>query len=471
MGGDKLRVLVVDDSAICRIALRAALESDPEIEVVGEAEDGEQALEAVARLQPSLITLDLIMPRLSGIETIERVMRERPTPILVVTDQPTIDGEDMAFAALSRGALDLLPKATAWRVGSPEARALVERVKAVARSALSKREPTPQRPHPVTARSHPELRAVAIGASTGGPTALATVLKGLPRTFGPPVAVVQHMDASFHDGFVQWLKRQSSLPVRLAEDRGTFEGGTVWVAPAGVDLVVRSGRFMLLSPPKRATYVPNVDRLFFSVAEEYGATGCGVLLTGMGDDGARGLKAIYDQGGLTLAQDEKTSVIYGMPRAAVVLNAVERVLPQHEIASALALAGAGTRVAADVNNTKIVIVDDSPVVLEATAAALEEAGYTVIQVLNPLTLPAVMRRERPDLVLLDVKMPAVSGDVAIKILGAAGEGKVVLYSDLPEAELKVRAKACGALWLKKSDAASLRTAVQSLVPPRKDPRA
>ncbi len=455
-----IRVLIVDDSIVCRSVLRSALETDPEIEVVGEAGDGLEAISLVEVLKPSLVTLDLQMPRMGGLETIDWIMKNRPTPILVVTDRPRLQGADMTFASLSRGALDLVAKASTLKPGSSQERAFVTRVKALSRAAA---KPTPACAAAPSGRSRSPLwapRLVAIGASTGGPNALGKVLGHLAKEFPLPIVIVQHMDPLFQDSFVFWLKQQSMLPVQMAADGHRLSAGEVLIAPAGTHLEVqRNGRVRLASARAFESHVPSVDQLFRSVSDAFGANSIGVLLTGMGSDGADGLRELRRRGALTIAQDQETSVIYGMPGAAVELNAVDHVLPISRIAPFLVNCEAQTRGARQAINSpsglesssggaagdgaanmkqKILIVDDSPVILEAGKNALEDAGYDVVTLDNPLVVASVIRREKPDLVLLDVIMPVIAGDVVAQIVHQkmnAGT-PVVFYSDLTAPELE-----------------------------------
>jgi two-component system chemotaxis response regulator CheB len=456
------RVLVADDSALCRAALRHALESDPEVSVVGEAEDGEEAVRKVQSLAPTLVTIDLQMPRMGGLAAIEQIMRVRPTPILVVTEQPRADGVDATFAALSRGALDLLPKSQSWFPGTPEARELVARVK-----QLSRVGPPAQEQGAPVASQRPSvgrrLEVIGIGASTGGPSALAKVLSQLPKTLSSAVVVVQHMDPLFVAGFVDWLDRQSALPVRLAQHGALLKAGEVLVGPSGIDFLVDlTGRVQLFPGQPRAPFVPSVDQLFFSLARAYRDRAAGVLLTGMGSDGAKGLLAMRELGALTLAQDRESSAIYGMPGSAVAMGAVNFSLPLSEISDFLAytdslyqtqsVSGRNSMTQSLQNSAgpmargKILLVDDSSVMLEAGRIALEDAGYEVLTLDNPLSLASVLRKDRPDLVLCDVNMPAINGDAAAQIVAKAGFSRspIVLYSDISVQELDARARQCGA---------------------------
>ncbi|MBK7863903.1 MAG: chemotaxis-specific protein-glutamate methyltransferase CheB [Archangiaceae bacterium] len=459
MANERLKVLVVDDSEICRIALRAVLETDPAIKVVGEARDGVEALDKVRALQPDLVTMDLAMPRRGGLDAIEHIMEERPTPILVVTERPRMDGVDMTFASLARGAVDLVPKALNWRVGSAETLALLDRVKTIARTRLPARTAGPPQGQPAW-RARP-VELVAIGASTGGPAALATILTALPSTFRLPIAIVQHMDEQFHEGLVQWLQRQARIKVREAVDGERLLPGCALLGPPGLDFTLdRYGVVRLSRRIGGSAHVPSVDSLFFSVARA-GLSAAGVLLTGMGSDGADGLKAMRAAGCLTVAQDQATSVVYGMPGVAVARGAAEQVLPPSSIAELIKECSMTTpqqpSTQAPVPATRrktIVVLDDSTVVLDACRDALTDAGYEAVCVDNPLILPSVLRRNPADLALIDVRMPAVAGDGVTKILSQSGlpSSRVVLFSDMPESDLEVLAQACGALgYIKKGD--------------------
>ncbi len=457
MAAPRIRVLLVDDSSLCRTLLRHALESDPEIEVVAEAEDGVEALQKVELLRPSLVCLDIQMPRMGGLETIERIMQSRPTPILVVTERPRLEGVDLTFAALSRGALDLVQKPAAT-LGSEEMRALVARVKELARTAVTRpgRGSSQPAPDALRAAAGAAPQVIGVGASTGGPAALVQLLRGLPPEFEVPILIVQHIDAAFSESFAGWLSRESGRSVRMAADLGRFEPGDIVLAPQRLHMQVEVPRRLRLDQASPgAMHVPSVDVLFHSLAAIYGKGAAGVLLTGMGRDGAEGLLAMRRAGALTIAQDRSTSVVYGMPGAAAELGAASYVAPLSQIPSLLAVAaGIHAPPAAKAEpeakappRRKVLIVDDSPIVLEATRMALEPGGIEVVALDNPLTVAHVVRKETPDLILLDVMMPAVSGEVVARIVGASAVSRkipVVLFSELPAEELAARAQRCGA---------------------------
>jgi two-component system chemotaxis response regulator CheB len=355
-----LRILVVDDSALVRRMLRGLLESDAGVRVVGEAADGREALARVAELRPDLVTLDVRMPVMDGVETTRQIMAYHPTPILVLTAAASGSDVDITFRMLGAGALDVMEKPHLGDANAVERcrRALLRkvhllsRVKVVThlrgrrrnaeggmqhalRNTQSAEAPAAVDPSPLTL--HPSaFPVVVIGASTGGPRAVRQVLGGLPRQFAAAVLVVQHIAQGFSAGMAEWLAASVSLPVSLAAEGSALRPGHVVVAPDRFDLLVQSGGVIHLSGLPLLLQRPAIDIAMQSVAAFCGDLAVGVLLTGMGRDGAIGLQAIRRAGGYTLAQDEASCTIYGMPRAAVELGAVATVLPPAGIAAALA---------------------------------------------------------------------------------------------------------------------------------------
>jgi two-component system chemotaxis response regulator CheB len=327
-----IRVLVADDSELFRELLARVVAAEPGFEVVAVAEDGNAAAALARSLRPDVITMDLNMPDADGFSGIARIMAETPTPILVLTANRE---EAVGFRALSLGALDILEKPQATTDLDEYGQLLRSRLRLLAgvkviRHLRGLREP---RAAPQRNAARPEL--VVVGASLGGPRALATLLRGLPATFPVPIAVVQHIADGFTEGLATWLSSESRLQVREAQDRDPLRPGRVLLAPTGRHLLVADGLVRLSDAPPVDTFKPSVTPLFLSAAAAYGARACGVLLTGMGRDGAEGLRAIKTAGGPTLAQDEATSAVFGMPRAAIELGAVDRVLPIDEIPRAL----------------------------------------------------------------------------------------------------------------------------------------
>ncbi len=340
-GSERLRVLVVDDSPVARAVLRSILESDPGIEVVGLARNGWEAVQLTSRLRPDVITMDVRMPEMDGVEATEQIMAYYPTPILIVTASLAKEDVDFSFRMLEAGALDIFEKPAGDDPVALRAcaQALVERVRLLSRVRVithlrgrrrRKSEPT----YPLQGTPQGASRLVVIGASTGGPKALQRVLSRLPSAFPAPILVVQHIASGFIQGMCEWLAGEIRLPIGVARDGEVLEPGRVYVAPENRQLVPEHDRLHVSDRP-RTTPMPSVDVTMQEAARVFGARAVGVLLTGMGSDGAQGLLAIRKAGGQTMVQDQSTCTIYGMPRAAIELGAAQKVLPVEEIASAL----------------------------------------------------------------------------------------------------------------------------------------
>ena len=331
-GERPIRVLVADDSALFRELLSRVVAAEAGFEVVAVAPDGNAAAALAGSLRPDVITMDLNMPDADGFSGIARIMAETPTPILVLTANRE---ETVGFRALSLGALDILEKPQATTDLEEYGQLLRSRLRLLAGVKVI-RHPRGLRerraaPHSRGARAD----VVVVGASLGGPRALAALLRALPPDFPAPIAVVQHIADGFTEGLASWLATETRLHVREARDGDPLRAGRVVLAPTGRHLLVAEGVARLSDAPPVDTFKPSVTPLFASAARAYGARACGVILTGMGRDGAEGLKAIKDAGGPTVAQDEATSAVFGMPRAAIELGAVDRVLPLDEIPRAL----------------------------------------------------------------------------------------------------------------------------------------
>lgn len=362
VGVTPLSVVIVDDSAVQRRFARAAIEADRRLTVVGEARNGRDAVALVDRLRPHAVLMDLHLPVMNGIEAIERIMATRPTPIIVYSAFVDGDDRDNAAAALAAGAVDVVEKPSGGKPGQLESYAeelrrrlrIAGRVKVITHprgrlggtaAALSTRGlggPTEAAPaRPVRTASGRQLRprrvqVIAIGASTGGPQALSQLLAELPEDLEAAVVVVQHMAEGFIEGLANWLDGICPLPVVVGASGRRLTAGTVTIAPSGLNLIVHDQlRVTTHEPPATQYHVPGIDETFTSVSEHYGAAAIGVLLTGMGRDGALGLKRLRDRGSLTIAQDEETSAVYGMPAAAAALGAVELQLPLPDIGPAL----------------------------------------------------------------------------------------------------------------------------------------
>jgi two-component system, chemotaxis family, protein-glutamate methylesterase/glutaminase len=339
----RLRVLVADDSAAARLLIQGILEADPELEVVGQATDGAEAVALADRLAPDVITMDVAMPGVDGLEATRQIMARRPRPIVLVSGVFTPD-LDNSFRALEAGAVTLLEKPTG--PGSPSfargAAELIATVKLMAGVKLVRRSTRgggdgQGSPEALTADPPTEpLSIVALAASTGGPPAVAWVLRALPADWAVPVLVVQHIGAGFDAGLVRYLDECCPLPVTLAEDGRELTGGAVHVSPAEAHLGVTTGpRLTVTDGEPIDGYRPSANHLFQSVAAAFGPGAAGVVLTGMGRDGADGLFALRQAGGLAIAQDQMTSTVYGMPRQALLRGATDAVLALEDIAHAL----------------------------------------------------------------------------------------------------------------------------------------
>ncbi|MGC4119735.1 MAG: chemotaxis protein CheB [Myxococcales bacterium] len=339
------RVLIADDSPTLRRALRALLGADPRFAVVGEAEDGEEAVQLAKKLRPDLITVDVLMPRLDGLGATERIMSEAPTRIVVVS-QLAATQEDLAVRALAAGALALVAKPQvrtgadldAWGAQVRDTVRLMSEVPVVTRHASRAPHLAPAPAGPA-ARAGP-LKAFGLVASTGGPQVLAEILAPLPRGLPVPLLVAQHIADGFGRGLVRWFTDVSQLVIEVAVHGERAQAGHVYLAPDGCDLELGEGE-VLLTKASKGHYRPSGDLLLASLAKVLGARAGGIVLSGMGEDGARGLLALRRAGGLTFAQDEASCVVWGMPRAAVQLDAAEVTLAPTEVGRALVAACAG----------------------------------------------------------------------------------------------------------------------------------
>jgi two-component system chemotaxis response regulator CheB len=342
----KIRVLVIDDSeTLRRFALRV-LEGTGRFEVVGLASSGRGVVRSIERHEPDLVLLDMQMPEVDGLEATRAIMSERPKPVVLFCGVGDDAAQRRALEALDAGAISLVPKPGSGQTLEGAAEELIRVAEMAARVRLvtrrharpEGRSAVPVVPRLGAPRSPAPLRGrafIAIGASTGGPPALREVLRGLEGHDVPPVLVVQHIVAGFLENLVGWLGPEIGRPVAIAHPGMTLERGRVYFAPSGGHLVVQGGRAAIDVGPPVSGHRPSADVLFGSVAKEAGATSAGVLLTGMGEDGARGLLELRDAGAETFAQDEATSIVYGMPRAARELGAARRILPVWAIAPAL----------------------------------------------------------------------------------------------------------------------------------------
>ena len=341
-----IKVLIVEDSPVVRELLAYILGSDPQIEVIATARNGEEALDFIAHNKPDVITMDIHMPKMDGYEATRRIMETQPVPIIIVS--ASWDEKEVAttFNAMEAGAVAGLAKPrgighAGYEAGAKE---LIWTVKTMSEVKVIKRWPR-RRPSAEVAAAPPQVKLkpttadiqiVAIGASTGGPPALKTILSGLGRDFPVPVLIVQHIAAGFLQGLVDWLNQESDLSIRVASQGERVLSGHAYIAPDGYQMTVnRSRRIALTNDGPVNGLCPSVSYLFRSAAEVFGPHATGVLLTGMGRDGAEELKVMKAKGAITIAQDKGSSVVHGMPGAAIELGGASYVLPPEKIASTL----------------------------------------------------------------------------------------------------------------------------------------
>lgn len=339
----KIRALVVEDSAVAREMLVQILSSDDGIEVIGTARDGVDAVEKTANLRPDIITMDIHMPRMDGLQATEKIMAFTPTPILVVSSSVYGEGMGRAFDALAMGALEVVkkPEPKDWAELDRLGRDIIRRVKVLSKVRVithikGKRDSLHAAYGGAPAGAAREGRSiVAIGSSTGGPSALLSVLGYLPEDFPVPVVIAQHIAEGFVPGLVSWLSAGCKIRIRAAENGEQARPGIVYFAPTGENLETDGLTLRYTKPRHGQLYIPSADTLFESVARSHGGRAVGVILTGMGADGASGLKMLKERGAATIGQDEATSTVYGMPRAAKELGALDQVLPVHSIGEAI----------------------------------------------------------------------------------------------------------------------------------------
>lgn len=336
-----IKVLVVDDSAVARELIVHVLEQDPEISVAGCAKDGAEALAFFEHTRPDVVTMDVKMPGMDGFETTRRIMSRHPVPVVIVTSILDPKADAAIFRTLEAGALMILQKPPA--VGHPDygwaAAELLQTVRLMSEVKVVRRfgrggggQKSASEKEPLSSAA----KIVAIGASTGGPVVVHDILAPLPADYPLPVLVVQHMADGFIGGFAEWLDGSCRMRVKIGEHGERISAGVVYVAPGGTEMGVDgSKRIELREGEAGQALCPSVSYLFRSVARRFGKEAVGILLSGMGSDGAQGLKEMREAGGVTVAQDEASSVIFGMPAAAIKLRAAQHVLSPSRIVALL----------------------------------------------------------------------------------------------------------------------------------------
>lgn len=328
--GRMIHVLVVEDSAVVREVIRDILETDPEIKVAGFAADGEQAVIEAARLRPDLITMDVRMPKMDGLEATRLIMQSAPTPIVIVSARVDDQEQKVTFNAIKAGALAVVekPSSLSHRDFEGIRESLITTIKLMADVKVVTR--WPRRPAELKKLRLParnqQAEVLAIGASTGGPMALSVILHQLPDDFAIPIVVAQHIARGFGSGFAEWLRGETGLDVKIAQSGDELRARLILLSPDDCHMgVTADGKVRLVRKTSYNHYCPSINHLFETVAKAYGGKAVGVILTGMGEDGAMGMRLIKEAGGRTIAQDEKSSVVFGMPKAAIAHGAVDRV--------------------------------------------------------------------------------------------------------------------------------------------------
>jgi two-component system chemotaxis response regulator CheB len=341
-----IKVLIVDDSLVVREFLQHLLTSDPDIQVVGMAGDGDEAVQLVHRMKPDVVTMDIHMPKMDGYQAIRKIMETHPVPIIIVSSSWDPQEVGNSFRAMEAGAVAALVKPQG--PGHPDhanaAKELIQTVKLMSEVKMVRRWVRPSR-DPATPGSQPplairlkpsDIHIIVLGASTGGPPVLQTILSLLPNDLPVPIVIVQHIAQGFVQGLLEWLNQTTGFPMHLASHGERLLQGHVYFAPDGHHVGVEAdGRAMLSIDPPENGLRPSVSFLFRSVARNFGSKAIGVLLTGMGRDGAEELRLMRDRGAVTFAQDLASSVVHGMPGEAVKLDAAVHVLPPEGIAESL----------------------------------------------------------------------------------------------------------------------------------------
>lgn len=338
MQATRIRTLLIDDSAFMRKVISDIIHTDNSIELIGIARDGKQGCQMALELKPDVVITDMVMPDFDGLHVVNTVMNQKPTPIILLSSLEKTDAR--IFDALQRGAFEFIDKpVNVDRVRVADYR-LLELIKEASRtdiSALKDKQLSKKNVHHHSFTANPNYKIIVIGASTGGPSAVEHVINNLPRNLEIPVVIVQHMPHRFLESFATRLNDQKTLPVKLAQKNEVLKNGIVYIAPGEANLRIeentetRLPTFTFTEKKFQEFNYPSVDCLFESVAETYRHHSIGVILTGMGRDGVQGLLKIKDNGGYTIAQDEDSSVVYGMPKVAFESGAVKQVVSLKQI--------------------------------------------------------------------------------------------------------------------------------------------
>ena len=341
----KIRVLVVDDSALAREVITNILETDPQIEVIATAKDGKKAIDLARIIRPDIITMDIAMPGIDGLEATRQIMAYSPTPIVIVTDYDFERDSSLVFKALDAGALDVMdkPSLKRWSDLPAEGQKIIQNLKVLSKVKVithlaAKRGKSNRTSSLLKKSAHRKtLKVIAIAASTGGPNALLSVLGKLPKNFPAPIVIVQHITKGFISGLVSWLGDECKITIREAKNGSLLESGVAYICPSDYHLKLSSNNKIMLdshTPPVKG-FRPSANVLFESAGKALGNQVTGVILTGMGNDGTEGLKVLKALGGRIIAQDEETSVIFGMPQSAIKADVVDKVCSLDKIADEL----------------------------------------------------------------------------------------------------------------------------------------
>lgn len=330
-----IKVLIVDDSAVVRMQIASLLSSQNDISIVGEARNGQEAIELAKKHVPNIITMDLHMPVMNGQEAIEEIMSTKAVPILVISDA---EESDTAFRAVSAGALAVYPKG---QLADDNGKEFIQKIRLLSKVKVIKHIRR-NKPRPVPLPEQVEIptglksngsKVLAIASSTGGPKALSIILEQLPEDFPCPIVIAQHIADGFVPGLANWLNSMARINVKVAEDGEELKTGTAYLSVPNKNMTLSGHKIKYIPVEKTDIYHPSCNKLLSSVAAVYGRNSVGVILTGMGDDGVLGLKDIKYCGGKTLAQDKDSSVVYGMPRVAMEKGATDRAISIREMAA------------------------------------------------------------------------------------------------------------------------------------------